>query len=299
MYSPPPQDGRRIIITGSNSGTGKEAARRLAEAGAEVVMAVRSLERGEGARADILAQCPRAKIEVRRIDLADLETVHAFAADILADGRPIHALVNNAGVMAPPTRQQTRDGFELQFGANFLGPFALTNLLLPRLLETPGARVATMTSMVAHAARIRWHDLQWQSDYSPWPAYGQSKLADMLMGMHLADIARQRGWTLLSTLAHPGYTATNLQKSGPTLGTGRTETPLAFRLVPGMHVTQGTEGLLRAIADPQAGQGIYYGPRWIAFGRSKVTALPATAHRDEAARLWAVAEELAGVRLPA
>lgn len=298
MYCPPDQTGRRIIITGSNSGTGKEAARRLAAAGASIVMAVRSLEKGQAARAEILDQVPDGRIDVRRIDLADLASVHAFAADILKDDQPIHTLVNNAGVMAPPTRQTTADGFELQLGANFLGPFALTNLLLPRLLQTPGARVATMTSMIAHRARIHWDDLQWDRRYSPWPSYGQSKLADMLMGLHLADLATARGWPLLSTLAHPGYTATNLQTAGPTLGTGRSETPLMFRLVRGMAVSRGVEPLLQAIADPQAAQGAYYGPRWVAFGTSGPARLPATARREDAERLWAETEALCGPALP-
>ncbi len=298
MYQVPSQAGRRIIITGSNSGTGKEAARRLANAGAEVVMAVRSIDKGEAARAEILAQNPDAKLDIRRIDLADLASVRAFAADILADGRPIDTLVNNAGVMMPPTRQTTADGFELQFGANFLGPFALTNLLLPRLLESPSPRVATMASAAANNGVIQWHDLQWEDGYQPWPAYRQSKLADMLMALHLADIAKQRDWNLLSALAHPGYTRTNLQTSGPNMGTGRTGVPLIFRLFPSMDVSQGTEPLLHAAADPTTKPGNYYGPRWDLVGDTKVARLPRSVIAGEAARLWAVAEDLTGVKTP-
>lgn len=298
MYRTPDQTGRRIVITGSNSGTGKEAARRLAAAGAEVVMAVRSVDKGDAARAEIMAQQPDARIEVRRIDLADLSSVRAFADAILSDGRPIHTLVNNAGVMTPPTRQTSADGYELQFAANFLGPFALTNLLLPRLLEAPSPRVVTMTSMAAHNARMNWQDLQWRKSYSPWPSYSQSKLADMLMGLHLAEIARRRGWPLLSTLAHPGYTTTNLQTTGPNLGTGRETTPLIFRLIRGMHVTRGTEPLLHAVADPEATQGVYYGPRWIVRGRTHIEKIPSPARREDAGHLWQVAEDLTGVSTP-
>lgn len=298
MYQAPNQSGRRIIITGSNSGTGKEAARRIAAAGAEIVMAVRTPAKGEAARAEILAENPDARIEVRRVDLADLASVRAFAADILADGRPIDTLVNNAGVMMPPERQETVDGFELQFGANFLGPFALNNLLLPRLLDGPSPRVATMTSAAADGARINWDDLQWTRSYRPWRVYGQSKLADMLMGLHLAEIARERGWNLLSTLAHPGYTRTNLQTSGPNLGTDRNSVPLMFRAFPSMDTTQGTEPLLHAITAPDATGGVYYGPRWGLVGDTKVARLPGSVRRGEAARLWKVAEDLTEVRSP-
>lgn len=298
MYQVPDQLGRRIVITGANSGTGKEAALRLAAAGADVVMAVRSLDKGRAARNDIVGRCPAARLELRHLDLADLSSVRSFAGELLADGRPIHTLVNNAGVMAPPSRHVSPDGFELQFATNFLGPFALTNLLLPRLLESAGARVVTMTSMVAHLSSINWADLQWQRRYATWPAYGQSKLADMLFGMRLAEIARAKGWSLLSTLAHPGYTSTNLQNTGPNLGTGRRQRPLIFRLVPGMDVREGTEPLLHAIAAPDARQGEYYGPRLIAWGRTHITRIPTSARREDASRLWSLAEDLSGVALP-
>lgn len=141
MYTVPDQHGRRIVVTGSNSGTGKEAAKRLAAAGADIVMAVRSLDKGEAAREEIREAVPDASIEVRRLDLSDLDVVRTFAEDLLDDGRPVHTLVNNAGVMTPPDRLTTADGFELQWGSNFLGPFALTNRLLPLLMrqESPAS----------------------------------------------------------------------------------------------------------------------------------------------------------------
>lgn len=218
IYEVPDQTGRLAVITGANSGIGKEAARRLALAGAEVVMAVRSPERGAAARAEILKGAPEAVLTVRQLDLADLLSVRAFAADLAVDGRPIDLLVNNAGVMAPPKRMTTVDGFELQFGSNFLGPFALTNLLLPLLLGSRSPRVATMSSGVAAIGRIHFDDLQSVLRYSPYAAYGQSKLANMLMALRLAAVADERGWPLTSTIAHPGYTRTNLQTVGPNLG---------------------------------------------------------------------------------
>jgi NAD(P)-dependent dehydrogenase (short-subunit alcohol dehydrogenase family) len=218
MYTVPDQSGRRVIVTGANSGTGKEAARRLAEAGAHVIMAVRTVAKGEQARADILARHPHARLEVRRIDLADLASVREFSDGLLADGTPVDTLINNAGVMAPPTRMTTADGFELQFGSNFLGPFALTVRLLPLVLAAPAPRVVTMSSGTANFGRIHFGDLQWERRYSANFSYAQSKLADLMMTLHLAAVAVERDWTLMSVAAHPGYTRTNLQTAGASLG---------------------------------------------------------------------------------
>ncbi len=216
MYAVPDQTGKLIVVTGANSGTGKEATRRLAGAGARVVMAVRTVAKGEQARDEILARQPGAQLEVRRIDLADLGTVKEFADGLIADGMPVDVLINNAGVMAPPTRMSTADGFELQFGSNFLGPFALTMRLLPLVLAAPAPRVVTMSSGVASYGRIRFDDLEWERRrYSPNLSYAQSKLADLMMTLHLADLAAQNGWNLMSNGAHPGFTRTNLQTAGP------------------------------------------------------------------------------------
>ena len=165
MYSVPDQSGRRIVITGANSGTGQEAARRLAAAGAHVIMGVRTVAKGEQARDGILAQQPQAQLEVRRVDLADLASVAEFADGLIAEGTPLDLLVNNAGVMAVPSRMTTADGFELQFGSNFLGPFALTVRLLPLLLAAPAPRVATMSSGMANIGRIHFDDLQYSRHY--------------------------------------------------------------------------------------------------------------------------------------
>jgi NAD(P)-dependent dehydrogenase (short-subunit alcohol dehydrogenase family) len=304
MYSVPDQSGRLAVVTGANSGIGKEAAKRLAAAGAQVVLAVRTVAKGEQARDEILAAHPGAQLEVRRLDLADLASVRELADSILADGTPVDMLLNNAGVMAPPTRMTTVDGFELQFGSNYLGPFALTLRLLPLLLAAPAPRVVTMSSGVARYGRIRFDDLQWERRrYRPYPAYAQSKLADLLMARHLAGVATERGWRLLSIAAHPGYTRTNLQVTGPSLGADRVRHAPGSRgrLVPTQGVEQGAEPLLFAAADPAAVNGGYYGPsrRFELVGPTAPARVPRRA-RDAAvaARLWAESERLTGVALP-
>ncbi|MEW2412970.1 SDR family oxidoreductase [Streptomyces sp. NPDC046866] len=303
MYAVPDQSGKLAVVTGANSGTGKEAARRLAEAGARVVLAVRTPAKGEQARAEILARHPRAQLEVRRVDLADLASVAAFADGLLADAVPLDLLVNNAGVMAPPRRMATADGFELQFGSNFLGPFALTARLLPALLAAPAPRVATMSSIMAHFGRIDFGDLQWERRrYQPMLSYAQSKLADLMMARHLAELAAERGWPLRSTAAHPGYTRTNLQTAGASLATGRPSRlhrlTSALDFLPKQEVGTGAEPLLYAATAADAAPGGYYGPD----GPFELTGPTTTARvargaldRGAAARLWAAAERLTGV----
>ncbi|HEY0260354.1 MAG TPA: SDR family NAD(P)-dependent oxidoreductase [Lacisediminihabitans sp.] len=296
MYTVPNQTGRRIVVTGSNSGTGKEAAKRLAGAGAEVVLAVRTLSKGEAAREEILAAHPGATVEVRALDLADLSSVRAFADGI----DHIDTLVNNAGVMIPPTRLSTADGFELQFGTNFLGPFAVTMLLLPRLLQSPSPRVSTMSSGTANFGRIRLDDPNWNGTYNASRAYAQSKLADLLFATTLAATATQRGWSLRSTAAHPGYTRTNLQTAGRNLD-GGDRAPIQRTLLPSQGVEQGSEPLLFAAADPAAVQGGYYGPSRLGLvGPTKhINRLPRSARREGVAGpLWALAERLTGTSLP-
>ena len=307
MYVVPDQAGKLAVVTGANSGTGKETTRRLAGAGARVVMAVRNLDKGEQARAEILAQHPHAQLEVRRIDLADLAAVKEFADGLMADGTPLDLLVNNAGVMTPPARMTTADGFELQMGSNFLGPLALTVRLLPLLLRAGAPRVATMSSGLASFGRIRFQDLQWEHRrYSPTGCYAQSKLADLMLTRHLAAIAEQRQWGLTSTAAHPGYTRTNLQTAGASLGRAKPTRlhSLLFSIdfLPSQEVEQGAEPLLYAATSPEAVAGGYYGPggRFGLVGPT-VTARPPRRALDAAAgaRLWAEAERLTGAALPA
>jgi NAD(P)-dependent dehydrogenase (short-subunit alcohol dehydrogenase family) len=304
MYSVPDQSGQLIVITGANSGTGREAARRLAAAGARVIMAVRTTAKGEQARAEILARQPGADLEVRRVDLADLASVREFADGLIADGAPIDLLINNAGVMAPPTRMTTADGFELQFGSNFLGPFALTVRLLPLVLAARAPRVVTMSSGTASYGRIRFDDLQWERRYSANFAYAQSKLADLMLTGHLAAVAARRGWSLLSTAAHPGFTRTNLQTAGASLGRDRPKRTVlnSLGILPSQDVEQGTEPLLYAATSPAAVAGGYYGPggRFGLVGPATAVRPPRSARSAAtAARLWSEAERLTGVALPA
>ncbi|WP_248703648.1 SDR family oxidoreductase [Curtobacterium sp. MWU13-2055] len=297
----PDQTGRRIVVTGSNSGTGKEAATRLAAAGASVVLAVRTTAKGDAAAAEIRAAHPNADVEVRELDLADLASVRRFADGIVGEDRPIDVLVNNAGVMAPPQRFETVDGFELQFGTNFLGPFALTNLLLPSLLRAEAPRVATMSSLAAIPGRIRFGDLQWDRGYNGWRAYGQSKLADLLLALHLHRLTVEADVPLVSTAAHPGYTRTNLQSAGRSLGRAKPVRPSNRALPFTQAVEQGTEPLLYAAVGPNAVGGAYYGPAgpFGLTGPTTAVSIPGSARSADLARsLWAVAEDLTGTRPP-
>src|SRR2546421_951296 len=302
MYAVPDQTGRLAVVTGANSGTGKEATRRLAAAGAHVVRAVRTVARGEAARAETLAANPAARLEVRRVDLADLASVRDFADGLTAGGKPLDLLVNNAGVMMPPTRMTTADGFELQFGSNYLGPFALTMRLLPLLLVARAPRVVTMSSGMANLGRIHFDDLQWERRYRPIGAYAQSKLADLYLARHLATVAARRGWHLMSVAAHPGYTRTNLQTAGASLGRDKPRRPFFTRLpVPSQDVEPGTEPLLHAATSPDAVNGGYYGPSGFMelVGPTKAAKLNRRMRDDAtAARLWTDAERLTGTGLP-
>ncbi|MFI6678032.1 SDR family oxidoreductase [Kribbella sp. NPDC050470] len=305
MYVVPDQTGKLAVVTGANSGTGKEAAKRLAAAGARVVMAVRTVAKGEAARAEILAEHPHAQLEVRRIDLADLASVQEFAEKLSADEPHLDLLVNNAGVMNPPTRQTTKDGFELQFGSNYLGPFALTIRLLPLVLAAPAPRITTHASGAANFGRINFDDLQWERSYRRTVAYSQSKLADLMLSIQLAKVAADRGWPLLSTAAHPGFTRTNLQSAGAALGRDKPSllNRIGYRLspLPSQGVEVGTEPLLVAATSPDAEPGAYYGPsgRLGLVGPATVVHPPKRALDPETnARLWHAAEQLTGVTLP-
>jgi NAD(P)-dependent dehydrogenase (short-subunit alcohol dehydrogenase family) len=305
MYEVPDQSGRLAVITGSNSGLGKEAARRLAGAGARVLVAVRSVASGEQARDAILSELPGASVEVRRVDLASLASVRDFAEGLLAEGTQVDLLLNNAGLMAVPSRMTTVDGFELQFATNFLGPFALTLRLLPLLLAAPAPRVVTMSSTAARFGRIRLDDLQAEHGYRPMRVYGQSKLADLMFARRLAGIAADRGWRLVSNAAHPGYTRTNLITSGAALrqpgGRRLAMHVLAQIPHPAQGVRTGVEPLLYAATSPDAVNGGYYGPKGPleVAGPAGVARVPQHARdADVAARLWSVAELLAGVTLP-
>jgi NAD(P)-dependent dehydrogenase (short-subunit alcohol dehydrogenase family) len=300
VYQVPSQRDKLIVVTGANSGTGKEITRRLAGAGAEVIMAVRDAAKGEVAQRDLLAAQPDARLSVRVLDLADLSSVQRFTDTLLTEGRPLDVLVNNAGVMMPPKRFETVDGFELQMGTNFLGPFALTLRLLP-LLNRPAARVSTMSSAVAMIGRIHFDDPQWHAGYRPTFAYAQSKLADLIFARHLADVARERNWPLESNAAHPGYTRTNLISAGASLGHERPRRQWVNRAAYlfSQSVESGAEPMLYAITSPDAFNGAYYGPNRLMVGSTTLVRPPKSARSAELGpRLFTLAEELTGVSLP-
>jgi NAD(P)-dependent dehydrogenase (short-subunit alcohol dehydrogenase family) len=256
----PTQAGKLAVVTGANSGVGLETARRLALAGATVVLAVRSADKGAAA-----ARTITGTTQVEPLDLADLSSVSAFAARLLARGRPVDLLVNNAGVMAVPSRHTTADRFELQFGTNYVGHFALTARLLPLLVAAPAPRVTSLSSGTHWFGRIDFDDLQGKRSYSGGRAYAQSKLAMLLFAAELQRRSDAAGWGLMSNAAHPGATRTNLQSSGPTMGTGRTRPGLGGRLgmrIPGMwqDVDTGALPTLVAATSPDAVPDGYYGP---------------------------------------
>jgi NAD(P)-dependent dehydrogenase (short-subunit alcohol dehydrogenase family) len=297
----PDQQGRVIIITGANSGLGFESALALARKRARLLLACRSLERGQAARAAILAQAPEADLQVLALDLGSLESLRSFARAFLARYDRLDVLVNNAGVMGTP-RRQTADGFELQFGVNHLGHFALTGLLLERLLATPGSRVVTVSSRMASIGRLNFDDLMHTRRYERWQAYGDSKLANLLFAEELQRRLQARQADVLSLAAHPGFAATNLQKSGPGLDGGKLA---LFSMRLAMPFAQSAQAgalpqLYAATAAPVAG-GACYGPDGLGqlYGHPKeVQPSINQAWRDPrlAQRLWQISEELTGVR---
>ena len=210
----PDQQGKLIIVTGGNSGIGYEAALALAGRNAHVILAVRSVDKGEEAARQIRQRYPQAQVTVMELNLADLKSIRAFAESFLASHDRLDILINNAGVMALPARK-TVDGFEMQFGTNHLGHFALTGLLLPVLKKTPGSRVVTVSSGVHVSGDIHFDDLQWEKKYDQWGAYAQSKLANLLFAYELQRRFAETGIKAISVSCHPGYAATNLQSVGP------------------------------------------------------------------------------------
>ena len=296
----PDQSGRLAVVTGANSGLGLETARALAAAGATVVITARDRAKGEAARERITAETPDATVEARVLDLAALESVRGFAAGIAADHPRIDMLINNAGVMMPP-RGETADGFELQFGTNHLGHFALTGLLLEPLAAVGGARVVTVSSLEHKPGRIHFDDLQSESKYSSRGAYQQSKFANAVFGLELDRRLRAAGSPVISVLAHPGYSATNLQTSGPPFPVSA-----LLRISNALIAQSASKGALPqlyAATAPGVEGGEFIGPDGFMEARGTPTEVqPVKRARDEqtARRLWDVSEELTGVRyLPA
>lgn len=285
----PDQTGRVAIVTGANSGIGFETAKGLAAKGATVVLTARNRAKGEAAVEEILLAKPAGSVRLMLLDLADLASVRAFAAGFLAEFDRLDLLINNAGVMALPQRTETVDGFEMQFGTNHLGHFALTGLLWDLLVKTPGSRVVNVSSSAHRGGRMRWDDLQSKDSYSPFVAYGQSKLANLLFTNELQRRVNAAGLEVMVTAAHPGWTVTNLQ----------THSGIAGFLNPffGQQPPMGALPTLYAATAPDVVAAGYYGPDGLMEmrGYPKAVGRSAAAQDAAAARLWAVSEELTGV----
>ena len=292
----PSQAGRTAIVTGANSGLGLEAARALAAAGAQVVLACRNTAKGEEAAESIRSRAAGASVIVEELDLASLDSVRACAGRLVSGCESLDLLINNAGVMAPGRRTETADGFELQIGTNHLGHFALTGLLLPHLQGRKGARVVTVSSTAHRFGRIRFDDLQGERRYNRWRAYGQSKLANVLFARELDRRLRAAGSTVASLAAHPGYAATNLQTAAPP-AFDRAVFAVSNRLL-AQSAEMGALPQLYAATRPNLEGGLFIGPDGFEQQRGHPQVVAPNRHGQDAAvaaRLWEVSEDLTGV----
>ncbi len=287
----PDQTGRTAVITGANTGLGYETATALAAHGARVVLAVRNLDKGKAAADLIVRRYPGADVSVQELDLSSLDSVRAAAAQLRAGHDRIDLLINNAGVMMTP-RQSTADGFELQFGTNHLGHFALTGLLLDRMLTGPASRVVTVSSVGHRGGWIRFDDLQSERRYNRGLAYGQSKLANLMFTYELQR--RLAGTGTIAAAAHPGGSSSELSRYLP--GPVRS----AFGLIE-QSTEMGALPQLRAATDPAVRGGQYYGPGGLFEMRGYPKLVKSSGRSHDVAvqkRLWAASEELTGVVYP-
>ncbi|MEW2355759.1 SDR family oxidoreductase [Spirillospora sp. NPDC029432] len=304
--SVPDLTGKRAVVTGASDGVGLALAMRLAAAGAELLMPVRNPRKGKAAIARIHERSPDANVSLRELDLSSLDSVAALGETLRDEGRPIHILVNNAGVMTPPHRQSTADGFEVQFGTNHLGHFALVAHLLP-LLRAGRARVTSQVSVAARSGAVNWDDLNWKRSYDGRRAYGQSKIAFGLFGLELERRGQAGGWGITSNLAHPGVAPTSLLAARPEVG--RDHDTLQVRLIRALSrrsILLGTVDTallpaLYAATSPGALGGRLYGPDGVGhLGGAPAEQRLYRPLRDpeNAARVWRASEELTGVSFP-
>ncbi|MCU1319336.1 MAG: short-chain dehydrogenase [Edaphobacter sp.] len=302
----PSQEGKRILITGANSGIGYHAALKLARKGAVVMLACRDRQRGELALDRLHTEAPSTHTELVILDLASLSSIREFAAQELAKNRPLHVLVNNAGVMAPPIRKETTEGFELQFGTNVLGHFALTSLLMPALDRAAAEsderpRIVTVASIAHKRGQLNFDDLQSTRSYSPMKAYQQSKLANLMLAFELDRRLRSESSPVMSIAAHPGVANTNLFKSDDHAPVEKALRNVAAHAID-IFLNTDAEGALPtlyAATAATAESGGYYGPqgfqemRGDEVGVAKVA--PQARDAKAAAKLWQVCEELTGI----
>jgi NAD(P)-dependent dehydrogenase (short-subunit alcohol dehydrogenase family) len=287
------QVGRTFVVTGANSGLGLETARALGATGATVIMTARDMEKGEAAVESLRAEQPQGNFDLRRLDLADLDSVREFAEGVAH----VDVLVNNAGVMMPP-RTLTEQGYELQFGVNHLAHFALTILLFNKLLQSEGPRVVTVSSALHKRGRIHFEDLHGEHGYHRTKYYAQSKLANVVFGLELHRRLRAGGFALRSVLAHPGYAATNLQSAGPS-GVSKLVMKMTNKVF-AQDVTMGALPQIYAAAGADVESGQFWGPD----GRNENKGFPALVEpldeardRELGKRLWDNSEELTGVHI--
>ena len=301
----PDQTGRTAIVTGATSGLGLETAKALASAGAHVILAARDPAKGETALGDIRAQHPDAKVKFELVDLASLDSVRDFAERLQAHDLKLDLLINNAGLMAVPTRHTTADGFEMQFGVNYLAHFALTRRLMPNLLATARPRVVNLSSIAHRQGAFDFTDMESEREYSAWTAYARSKLAMLMFSFELARKAQAQGWPLLSIAAHPGFSVTNIASTGPRMGkTGASLVEKAIRFgapLLGQSAARGALPTLYAATAGAAANGGYYGPdgfmemtgdvKPARVGRQATDAMAQT-------RLWAYSQDVTAAKLP-
>ena len=299
-FTIPDLTGQRAVVTGASDGMGLGIAASLAAAGAEVIMPVRNRRKGEAAVATIRQRTPAADVSLRDLDLASLDSVAALGDTLTHEGRPVHLLVNNAGVMTPPDRQTTADGFELQLGSNHLGHVALVAHLLP-LLRAGQARVTSQVSVAARGGRIDWDDLNSEHGYHAMRAYSQSKIAFGLFGLELDRRSRAGGWGITSNLSHPGIAPTNLLAARPELG--RTQEAPGRRVIRTLSqrgILLGTVDTaklpaLMAATHPDARGGAFYGPAGpghLGGPPAEQPLYPPLRSTEEAERVWRVSGEL-------
>lgn len=285
------------VITGSTEGVGYQDALALSAAGWNVIMMGRNAQKGAESIARIHQINPKAKVRFEKIDLADLSSIKAFALRMASKGQAIDLLINNAGVMTPPKRLVTTDGFELQFGTNHIGHFALMAQLLPLLRKSPDARVVSVSSVANRAGQINFDDLQSESSYTPMKAYGQAKLANLMFALELQRQSEKHGWGIKSIAAHPGVSRTNLLITGAGrwsfAGIMRTFFPFLFQ-----PPAQGALPTLYAATSPDAKGGSYYGPNKMGETRGfpSIAKIPAQAtDLTVSLKLWEVSQQLAKV----
>ena len=303
QLSLPDLSGRRALVTGASDGIGFGIARRLAGAGAEVLLPVRNRTKGEAALARIREQHPTAKVTLHDLDLSSLSSVAILGDELRAEGSPIHLLVNNAGVMTPPQRQTTVDGLELQLGTNHLGHVALVAHLLP-LLRAGRARVTSQISVAARSGAVHWEDLNWEDSYHGMRAYSSSKIALGLFGLELDRRSRAEGWGITSNLSHPGVAPTSLLAARPELQRERNTPQIAvIRRLSRAGILVGTVDsaqlpALHAATAPQAQGGRLYGPTGpgnLGGGPGEQPLYRPLRDQTEADRVWTVSQALAGV----